>query len=308
MNRSTKTPEGRSLRQWSSFTAARYKDISAERDENALAATLTFYGAISVVPLLLLALRACALLTSPDWVIARGADVATLLPDALGARAVVHDLVGAGAGLTVLHCLLAVFPATFYGEGIRRSLTARRPRRRSFEGWRGRLALVPVALAASVLLLGFLAAAGWLADATTGGGVAALVVRVFLGFNVVFLMLCVLVGGAFALVAAEPLPIRVVLWCSAATASILAGFLQGFVLFLAIPVSLGAPFGGLTAVGAVVAIGLWMWVLHVILIAGWTFTQACARARRLRPTSAGGPPPSVEPVRGPRLPHRPPRR
>src|SRR3712207_7719687 len=35
------------------------------------------------------------------------------------------------------------------------------------------------------------------------------------------------------------------------TAACLSGFLQGFVLFLALPLALGAPFGGLTGGGAV---------------------------------------------------------
>src|SRR3712207_6944312 len=45
--------------------------------------------------------------------------------------------------------------------------------------------------------------------------------------------------------------------------------LQGFVLFLALPLRLGAPFGGLDVVGGIVAIGLWVFALHVVLVIGW---------------------------------------
>ena len=58
------------------------------------------------------------------------------------------------------------------------------------------------------------------------------------------------------------------------TAACLSGFLQGFVLFLALPLALGAPFGGLTAVGAVVAIILWLFLLHLVVIGGWLLTQS----------------------------------
>jgi len=58
------------------------------------------------------------------------------------------------------------------------------------------------------------------------------------------------------------------------TAACLSGFLQGFVIFLALPLALGAPFGGLTAVGAVVAINLWLFLLHLVVIGGWLLTQA----------------------------------
>ena len=65
------------------------------------------------------------------------------------------------------------------------------------------------------------------------------------------------------------------LWVGAAfTAACLSGFLQGFVLFLALPLDLGAPFGGLTVVGGVIAIGFWLFLLQFVLIGGWLFTQA----------------------------------
>jgi membrane protein len=58
------------------------------------------------------------------------------------------------------------------------------------------------------------------------------------------------------------------------TAACLSGFLQGFVLFLALPLDLGAPFGGLDVVGGVVALGLWLFLLHLVVIAGWLATQS----------------------------------
>jgi membrane protein len=65
------------------------------------------------------------------------------------------------------------------------------------------------------------------------------------------------------------------------TAASLSGFLQGFVLFLSLPLDLGAPFGGLTAVGGVAAVAFWLFLLHFVLIGGWLFTEALdARLRR----------------------------
>ncbi|MCU1605008.1 MAG: Ribonuclease, partial [Modestobacter sp.] len=61
-------------------------------------------------------------------------------------------------------------------------------------------------------------------------------------------------------------------------------FLQGFVLFLALPLDLGAPFGGLDVVGGVVAVGFWLFLLHLVVLAGWLVTQALdARLRQGRP-------------------------
>ena len=65
-----------------------------------------------------------------------------------------------------------------------------------------------------------------------------------------------------------------------ATGSFVAGFLHGFQLFLAIPVDVGIPFGGLGFVGGVVAVGLWLYLLHTVVLVGWAAT---ARARAAAP-------------------------
>src|SRR3712207_5875745 len=86
------------------------------------------------------------------------------------------------------------------------------------------------------------------------------------------------------LVAAGRLQWRAVLTGALLAAACLSGFLQGFVLFLSLPLDLGAPFGGLTVVGGVVAVGFWLWLLHLVVLAGWLFTEALdERLRRGRP-------------------------
>jgi membrane protein len=73
------------------------------------------------------------------------------------------------------------------------------------------------------------------------------------------------------------------------TAACLSGFLQGFVIFLALPLRLGAPFGGFTGVGAVVAVGLWLFLLHLVLLVCWLLTQSLdERLARGRPEPTGG--------------------
>jgi membrane protein len=88
----------------------------------------------------------------------------------------------------------------------------------------------------------------------------------------------------FRVVAAERLRWSAVAVGALFTAACLSGFLQGFVLFLALPIDLGAPFGGLTVVGGVVAVGFWLFLLHLVLLAGWLGTQALdERIRRGAP-------------------------
>jgi membrane protein len=53
------------------------------------------------------------------------------------------------------------------------------------------------------------------------------------------------------------------------TGAFLSGFLQGFVLFLAIPVEWSLPFGGLPIFGAVAALALWLYALHLLVLLGY---------------------------------------
>jgi membrane protein len=56
------------------------------------------------------------------------------------------------------------------------------------------------------------------------------------------------------------------------TAANLSGFLHGFVLFCSLPLDLGVPFGGFTEIGGMVAVGLWLYLFHVIVLAGYAAT------------------------------------
>ncbi|MGA9872199.1 MAG: YihY/virulence factor BrkB family protein [Rhodococcus sp. (in: high G+C Gram-positive bacteria)] len=243
--------------------------IMGREDTAIVAGGLTFYAAIAIVPLLLLTIRACSALTSTEWVVDRFADMALLLPDTLGARAALAALVQAGVNLGPLGIAIAVFPATFYGEGLRRALVRLTPVTERFVGWRGRLLVVPFALFAPGLLLVLLVASEGLAKTTTDGGSAELVLRVWLGFQCLWLVLAVPLAWVYRVVAPHRIRWRTLVAGSLVTSSIIAGFVQGFVLFLNIPVDLGAPFGGLDVIGGGIAVALWMFLLHVLVLVGW---------------------------------------
>ncbi len=83
------------------------------RDFALIAAGLTFYAGIAVVPLLLVAFSLTALLTSPDRVRQLGDRLAELLPPELGAPGALRTLAEAGTGLDLLGFLLALVPLSF---------------------------------------------------------------------------------------------------------------------------------------------------------------------------------------------------
>jgi membrane protein len=267
------------------------------RDLALIAAGLTFYAGIAVVPLLVLAFGLTARLTSSRRVAELGDRLAELLPAELGAPDAVMRLVEAGTGLGLPNGLLALLPMTLYGEGLRRALLRFSGRREGMTGWRGRLAALPVLVLAPVLLYPLLLTVPVMADLARDGGTMATVGRVAVGFYGVLAALTLPLAWGFRVVGAGRVRWSALAIGAAFTAACLSGFLQGFVLFLALPLDLGAPFGGLTVVGGVVAVGLWLFLLHLVVLVGWLLTQSLddLLARRSAAAPGGARPGGVRP-------------
>lgn len=103
------------------------------------AAGLTFYAAIAVVPLLLIAVFLASLLLGDDTVTALGRRLADYVPDNLGAAAALEWLAAVGPNLSVASVLAALLPATTYGEGLVRTFNRVARRQGRSPGLLGRL-------------------------------------------------------------------------------------------------------------------------------------------------------------------------
>jgi membrane protein len=260
------------------------------RDTALIAAGLTFYAGIAVVPALVLALGLTSWLTSPERVRDLTGRLAEVLPSELGAPDALARLAEAGTGLSPLDAVLTLLPISLYGEGIRRALLRFSPAPDRFTAWRGRLLSLPLLLIAPLLLYPLLLAGRVLADLAAVPGAGAAIGGFATGYYSVLAALTVPLIWVFRVVAAGRLRWRAVIAGALFTAASLSGFLQGFVLFLSLPLDLGAPFGGLTVAGGVAAVGFWLFLLHLVLIAGWLFTGALdERLRRGGLSRAGAP-------------------
>ncbi|SOC51748.1 membrane protein [Blastococcus aggregatus] len=258
------------------------------RDLALIAAGLTFYAGIAVVPLLVLAFSLTAHLTSADRVRELGDRLAGLLPPELGAPDAVARLVEAGVGMSVLQSLLALLPMSLYGEGLRRALLRFSRREEGMTGWRGRLTALPLLLLAPFLLYPLLLAVDYMAELAETGGVGPTVGRIAVGFYACLAALTLPLAWGFRVVGGGQVHWPALVCGALFTAACLSGFLQGFVLFLSLPLDLGAPFGGLTVVGGVVAVGFWLWLLHLVVLGGWLLTGSLDDVlERRRGTVAG---------------------
>lgn len=242
------------------------------RDLALIAAGLTFYAGIAVVPLLVLAFSLTARLTSAERVHELGDRLAELLPPELGAPDAVARLVEAGVGLSALQSLLALLPMSLYGEGLRRALLRFSRREEGMTGWRGRLTALPLLLLAPFLLYPLLLAVDYMAELAESGGLGPTIGRIAVGFYACLAALTLPLAWGFRVVGGGRVGWPALVCGALFTAACLSGFLQGFVLFLSLPLDLGAPFGGLTVVGGVVAVGFWLWLLHLVVLGGWLLT------------------------------------
>lgn len=247
------------------------------------AAGVTFYAALAVLPALFVATRVLSAVLGRDQVLALAADLSRALPSELGADRVAMQLLDQGLELSWLTVLISLLPASLYGEGLRRAYVVLADADDRLIGWRGRLAALPVLAVAPALLLALLAITPLLAN-LFGAGPAGVALGVYVALNVDWLVVSLPLAWTFRVVAADPAPWRAALIGGFATGAFVAGFLQGFVLFLTLPLDLGAPFGGQVAVGAVCAVLLWLLVLHLVVLVGWVATRA---GHRLWTASAG---------------------
>jgi membrane protein len=246
------------------------------------AAGAAFFGVLGLVPLALVALWSAAQLVGPDQVIA-GMDTAVAgLPAGHGTAAALHVLTQTAVGMSWLHALVALFPASLYGEGLRRAFLQLSPQQDRFTGWRGRLGLLVLVAAAPVLVLALLGTSPVVAPLYAAGG-NRLLLGIVIAFHVVWVLVSTALVLIFRFVAAGRIGRRALFAGGFGTGAVLSGFLQGFLLFLAIPVDWSTPFGGLPVFGAVAALAFWLYLLHIVVLVGFRVTLVLGGTRRFAP-------------------------
>jgi membrane protein len=222
------------------------------------AAGATFFGIIGVVPIVLVSLRLAAALVGADVLTEGVAAAVAGIPQGHGTPVALRTLTATALQMSPLQTAIVLFPASLYGEGLRRAFLQLSPASpNKFTGWSGRLALLPIVAVAPVLVLALLAAGPVVSPLYIAGG-SKLVLGVVIAFHVTFVLLWIALLLLYRLVCAGRVGTRALVLGSFAAGSVIAGFLQGFLLFLAIPVDWSLPFGGLPVFGAVAAPAPWL--------------------------------------------------
>ncbi|MCT7659327.1 YihY/virulence factor BrkB family protein [Mycobacterium deserti] len=243
------------------------------------AAGATFFGVIGIAPLALVSLWAVGALVGHHTVNSAMDAAIGGLPGGHGTPAALRTLTSVALSMSWVQALVVLFPASLYGEGLRRAFVQMSSAPDTLTGWRGRVGLLGVAAVAPFLVLAVLASASYVGPLYDAGG-WSLVWGIVVAFHIVWLTVSTALVGVFGLIGPGRLAWRPLLIGAFGTGSILAGFLQGFLLFLAIPIPWSAPFGGLPIVGAVSALALWLYLLHIMVLCGFRVTVALDEVRR----------------------------
>jgi membrane protein len=274
------------VRAWATLrrrVAATFRPLRG-RDVSLHAAAVTFYAGIAVVPVALLGVWITGLIVGADRVRRLTSYTVAALPDAIGVPRALSALIDAGLHLTPLLALASLLPATLYGEGLRRAFVSLNDPGEALVGWRGRVLWLPLLAATPALLLAMFLALPVTSGLWVRGGWYA-VAGVVLSVLAAWLLLTPVVIWVYRYVAPGRPEWLAAVAVGSFTAANLSGFLHGFVLFSSLPLRLGAPFGGFTQIGGMVAVGLWLYLFHVIVLAGFAATLSASSYLRARRSS-----------------------
>jgi membrane protein len=252
------------------------REVMRGHDLSLAAAGAALYGALCVVPSVLVAVSLAQLLLGRDRLQRYGGELAHALPSAVGADAAAERLIAAGTTLTPLGVVVALVMGSAYGEGISRALARFAPVEPGAKPralWL-RVVTLPMLGLAPLLLASLLLAAPWLGQTASRGSVAGVALASYVSLTLVWVLTWLPLTWTFRVVGPGRPGWRAAFLGALVTGAFESGFLQGFLLFCSLPIDLGRPFGGLLGVGVACALLLWLWVLHAVVLVGYAFTWA----------------------------------
>lgn len=252
------------------------------------AAALTFYGAVAVVPLALLATKAVSLALGAGAVEAAGRTLGHYTPSKLGAARALSSIANTGARLS-WSALVAVIPGSLYAEGLVRALDRLGKADSHARSVRGRLLTVALLVGVTIALaigVGLLRAF----DGGLGSGTGPRLLGILVAFVVLWSLWSGLLVPLYRIFGAVTPGWPAALIGGIGTASWLAGQTMGFLLVLRLATGVGTAYGGSVVAGALAVVAFLLYLDHIALLLGYAATLRLDRRHLARLVSqpAGG--------------------
>ncbi|HSK97821.1 MAG TPA: YhjD/YihY/BrkB family envelope integrity protein [Euzebyales bacterium] len=237
-----------------------------------IAAGLTFYAGIAIVPLLLLGLYGAGLVLDPERVMTLVDRLAQYAP-AAGAARFLRALGDAGPNLGPPALLASVVTDSTYGEGLLRAVDTLEGAQRPQRTLMGRLRVLPyLGVFPVVTLLGLIAVL--VLPDRLGEGVSGRALGIYLTFWVGWLSATALLMVLYRLFAARTLRWAAIAWGSLAAGSFLTGMSLGWVLVLRFGLTIGRAFGGSELIGHIVLFTVYLLFVQVVLLLGYLLARS----------------------------------
>jgi membrane protein len=240
------------------------------------AAGLTFYAAIAVVPLLLVAWFVTSLVLGEELVRTLTTGLAEYAPTSLGLREGVRSLGEVGPGLGIASFAAALVPATSYGDGLVRAMDRVAERDRRAKGLRGRLLALVFVAALPPVVMAELGAVAVLPGALGFTGRFNLA-SVAVAFVVGWLSASLLVGVLYRAFSPRPIQAGPLALGAVLTGSFLSGMSLTWLFLLRFGVDVGIAFGDSDLLGTVVVAAVYLYLVQVVLLGGYVLSLVLAR-------------------------------
>ena len=260
----------------------------ARSDESLLnAAALSFYALMSLPPMVLVAFWVVGGVAGDAQLERAGRALSGWLPRQVDGTAVLAHMTAVAGSVGWFSVLAAVWPATWYGAGLSRSLDRiTEGGERRFDGVRGRLLGLCLVL---VLPLGVLAVllVALVAPGLAGHGAWSYALGVAVGAGLGLVALTGLLAAVYEVFGTYDVRWRETTLGGGLAALATVVVSAGFVLYvrLAGASGYGTKYGG-HLLGSVALFALWVYLVHLVVLSGYRFTTN--RARRRRGASAPG--------------------
>lgn len=240
------------------------------------AAGLTFYAAIAVVPLLLVAWFVTSLVLGDNLVTTLTLALAEYAPTSLGLQDGVRSLGEVGPRLGLAAFAAALIPATSYGDGLVRALDRIAERDRRAKGLRGRLLGLVFVAALPPVVMAELGAVAVLPGALGFTGRFNLV-SVAVAFVVGWLSAGLLVGVLYRAFSPRPIQAGPLALGAVVTGAFLSGMSLTWLFLLRFGVDVGVAFGDSDLLGTLVVAAVFLYLVQVVLLTGYVLSLVVAR-------------------------------
>lgn len=241
-----------------------------------IAAGLTFYAGIAVIPLLLLGLYGAGLVLDPNRVAALVDRISQFAPATSGAPQIVRALGDSGPRLGISSLIASLVTASTYGEGLLRAVDTLEGEQRPTRTLMGRLRALPyLGVFPLVTLIGLIAVA--VLPDRLGGGATGRLLGVYLTFWVGWLSAAALLMVLYRLFAARALRWAAIAWGSLTAGSFLAGMSLGWVLVLRFGITIGQAYGGSEQLGRIVLVAVYLLFVQVAVLVGYLLVLSIDR-------------------------------